>query len=62
MFQMNPFHWRSDGVLYFEMFFQAATFVLALSLFMVGPGMLSLDSVVFGRNKVQPAKPAAASA
>ena len=62
MFQMNPFHWRSDGVLYFEMFFQAATFVLALSLFMVGPGMLSLDSVVFGRNKVQTAKPAAASA
>lgn len=62
MFQMNPFHWRADSMLYYEMFFQAAAFVLALGLFMVGPGILSLDSLVFGRNKEQPAAKPAASA
>ena len=62
MFQMNPFHWRSDSALYYEMFFQAATFVLALSMFLVGPGILSLDGLVFGRKKAQLAAKPAASA
>ncbi len=62
MFQMNPFHWRSEATLYCEMFFQGAAFVLAFELFLVGPGILSLDGLVFGRNKNQPAKPAASSA
>ena len=62
MFQMNPFHWRSDSAMYYEMFFQAAAFVLAFGLFLVGPGILSLDGLVFGRKKEQSAAKPAASA
>lgn len=62
MFQMNPFHWRADSAMYYEMFFQAAAFVLAFGLFLVGPGILSLDCLVFGRKKDQPAAKPAASA
>ncbi len=62
MFQMNPFNWRSDSALYYEMFFQTAAFVLAFGLFLVGPGILSLDALVFGGKKEQPAAKPAASA
>ncbi|MDG2424013.1 MAG: DoxX family protein [Phycisphaerales bacterium] len=53
MFQDNPFQWRGNPAAYYEMYFQAAGFVLALGLFLVGPGVLALDSVVFGRRQAK---------
>jgi len=54
MFDMNPFHWRGDPSTFNEMYFQAAAFVLAVGLMLVGPGVLALDSIVFGRGKGKP--------
>lgn len=51
MFDTNPFQWRGDPASYFEMYFQASGFVLAIGLFLVGSGVLALDNIVFGRRQ-----------
>ncbi|MCH2134016.1 MAG: DoxX family protein [Phycisphaerales bacterium] len=61
MFDVNPFTWRGDPSSYYELFFQLAAFVLAIGLFVTGPGVLALDSMVFGRRDAPPATPPASS-
>lgn len=63
LFDMSPFTWRADSATYFQLFFQAAGFVLALGLLLTGPGVLAVDNMVFGKS--QPAgggSPAASGA
>ena len=62
MFEINPFAWRQDPAAFYDLYFHASGFVLALGLLLVGSGVLALDSVVFKRREpttAAPAKPAA---
>ena len=60
MFEMNPFAWRGQPAHFYEMYFQAAGFVLAIGLALTGSGVLALDNLVFGRReKAAPPKAAA---
>ena len=58
MFDVSPFTWRQDPAAYYDLYFHAAGFVLALGLLLVGSGVLSLDSMVFKRRETS-ATPAA---
>ena len=63
IFDMNPLQWRSNPLVYFPTFYLFMSFVLALGLFLTGPGILALDNMVFGRRHDPPgSKPAASPA
>jgi len=55
LFMSNPFHWADSVDAYNAMFAQAALFVLALGVFFTGPGPLSLDAVLFAKDRPKPA-------
>ena len=61
LFLSNPFQWADAMDAYNAMFAQAALFVLAIGVFFTGAGPVSLDSVLFAKDRPKPeAQPPAA--